>query len=156
MLMNMSTECTSLVLSSLKASLPAFAQGNVTYNDCAKMFLTQGWASAAGNVYQEGLRVSRNLVVTYGIGHGYCHSFLNSIRIYRFEQNRPVLATERYFYNFWWSDYDVKTATVNLLTDFLESQCKVLGLDSPGREAVRQLAGGFVNETIAGTKLLAQ
>lgn len=152
----MTTACTSLALSRLKASLPAFAQGNVTYNDYAKMFLTRGWASAAGNMYQEGLRLSKNLVVTYGIGHGYCHSFLNSIRIYRFEQNRPVLATERYFYNFWWSDYGVKTETIDLLADFLESQCKVLGLNSPGREAIQQLASGFVSETIAGTKLLAQ
>ena len=55
----------SLVHATAKSSLPSFAANGVSYNDIAKMFLTPGWKSEAGNVYQEGLRVSDKIAVTY-------------------------------------------------------------------------------------------
>ena len=50
-----------------KSALPSLAN-NVTYNDAAKMFLSPEYTSAAGNTYQEGVRLSRFLAVDYSIG----------------------------------------------------------------------------------------
>lgn len=57
-----------------KSALPSLGN-NVTYNDAAKMFLSAGYTSQAGNTYQEGVRLSRYIAVDYSIGHGYCRSF---------------------------------------------------------------------------------
>ena len=146
----------SLVLSTAKSFLPAFNANGVSYNDIAKMFLTPAWCSAAGNAYQEGLRLSNKIAVTYSIGHGYARTFLNGIRIFRYEGGKPVLMGERAFSCYFWSDYGVNNETVNLLTDCLESQCKVLGLGTPNRDYVRQLASAFVSETVKGTALLGK
>ncbi len=144
----------SLILSTVKSFLPAFNANGVTYNDIAKMFLTPAWCSQAGNAYQEGLRISNKISVTYNIGHGYAYTFLNGIRIFRYENDKPALIGERSYYNYRWTDYDVNRETVNLLTDCLESQCKILGLGTPDKSYVRQVAETFVDETIEGTKLL--
>ena len=144
----------SLVLSTAKSFLPAFNENGVTYNDIAKMFLTPAWCSAAGNAYQEGLRLSDKIAVTYSIGHGYAYTFLNGIRIFRYENGKPVLLNERYYSNVCWSEWTVNYETVDLLAESLESQCKVLGLGTPDREYVRKVASTFVDETIRGTKLL--
>jgi len=145
----------SLVLSAVKSSLPTFSSAGVTYNDIAKMFLTPAWVSDSGNSYQEGLRASDKIVVVADIGHGYAHTFLNGIRIYRGENGKAVLIGERYFSNYWWWDNAVLEETEELLVDYLESQCKILGIGMPDKEQVRQLASKFANETISGTKLLA-
>ena len=63
-----------------KSALPSLGN-NVTYNDAAKMFLSSGYTSQAGNTYQEGVRLSRYIAVDYSIGHGYCRSFLNGVRL---------------------------------------------------------------------------
>lgn len=147
-------ENNSLILSTAKSFLPAFNANGVTYNDIAKMFLTPAWCSIVGNAYQEGLRLSNKIAVTYSIGHGHTHSFLNGIRIFRYEDGKPVLIGERGFSSCFWNDYSVNNETVNLLTDCLESQCRVLGLGTPDMDYVRQVAATFVEETIKGTKLL--
>lgn len=144
----------SLVLATAKSSLPSFAANGVTYNDIAKMFMTPGWMSVAGNVYQEGLRVSDKIAITYNIGHGYAHTFLNGIRIFRYDEGKTVLIGERYFNNYWWNDREVNGETANLLSEYLKSQCKVLGLGDPDKEYIKQVAEEFVNETVKGTRLL--
>lgn len=144
----------ALVLSTAKSFLPAFNANGVTYNDIAKMFITPAWCSIAGNAYQQGLRLSDKIAVTYNIGHGHTHTFLNGIRIFRYENGKTVLIGERYFDCCKWSDCRVNSETVNLLTDCLESQCKVLGFGTPDKDYVRQVAATFVDETVKGTKLL--
>lgn len=144
----------SLVLSTAKSFLPAFNANGVTYDDVAKMFLTPAWCSELGNAYQQGLRLSNKIAVTYSIGHGYAYTFLNEIRIYKYENGKTVLIGERGFDNYRWTDYAVNIETVNLLADCLESQCKILGLGTPDKNYVRQVASTFVDETVRGTKLL--
>ena len=145
----------SLVLSTAKSALPSFCAHGVTYNDIAKMFLTPAWVSQAGNAYQEGLRISDKIAVTYNIGHGYAHTFLNGIRIFRYEQGKTVLIGEKSFYDYWWSEDDVRRETVGLVAEYIMSQCRVLGHGVPDKRIVQQVASGFVDETITGTKLLA-
>ena len=79
---------TNSLIVAAKSALPSLGN-NVTYNDAAKMFLSPGYTSAAGNTYQEGLRLSRYLAVDYSIGHGWCHSFLNGVRLYIWDNNKP-------------------------------------------------------------------
>ncbi len=146
----------SLVLSTAKSFLPAFNDNGVTYSDIAKMFLTPAWCSAAGNAYQEGLRLSNKIAVTYSIGHGYAHTFLNGIRVFRYENGKPVLLNERYFSCVFWDEWTVNNETVDLLAESLMSQCKVLGLGTPDSGYVRKLASTFVDETVRGTKLLGE
>ena len=65
----------SLVLATVKSKFPSFNGTGITYNDVSRMFLTPAWVSNAGNAYQEGLRLSDKIAVTYNIGHGYAHTF---------------------------------------------------------------------------------
>lgn len=102
----------SLVLSTVKSKLPSFNGTGIIYNDVARMFLTPAWVSNAGNAYQEGLRISDKIAVTYNIGHGYAHTFLNGIRLFRYEGGKTMLIGERNFNNYWWNERDVNSEEV--------------------------------------------
>lgn len=144
-----------LVISKLSTILPSIANGNATYNDIAKMFLTQGWQSMAGNVYQEGMRLSDKIVVKYNIGHGYCHTFLNGVNIYGFDGTQMRLLVSDNSYNCcYWSEGVVKGETVRLLEKFFEGYCRANGCYDENRQAIREIAAQFVDETIRSTEAI--
>lgn len=83
------------LITAVKSALPSLGN-NITYNQVAKMFLTPGYTSAAGNTYQEGLRLSKYLAINFSIGHGYYYTFLNGIRLYIWDGQKPKLVKERF------------------------------------------------------------
>jgi len=76
---------TSTALQTIVAkNLPALSGESITYNAAKNVFLTQGYTSAAGNMYYKAVRLSNRLMVYYDLGQGYCHTFLNGIKLYCF------------------------------------------------------------------------
>lgn len=144
----------SLVLSTINSSLPVFAGNGVTYNDLAKMFLTQGWTSDAGNTYQEGMRLSDKFVVKYNIGHGYYYTFLNGVNIYGYDGDKLRLIISDNSYNGCiWSEGNVKHETVRLLTKFFEDQCRINNCFAPS-DYLKEIAARFVDDTIKATEAI--
>ena len=144
----------SLVLATINSSLPAFSGNGVTYKDIAKMFLSSGWTSVAGNTYQEGVRLSDKFVVKYNIGHGYMYTFLNGINLYGFDGKKLKLIASRCFNCYVWNDRDVKDETVRLLSKFFEDQCRAHGCLPSDRGYITRIATQFVDEAIRRTEAI--
>lgn len=145
----------ALMISKLNTVLPSIANGAATYNDIAKMFLSQGWQSLSGNVYQEGIRLSDKIVVKYNIGHGYCRTFLNGVNIYGFDgEKMRLLVSDNSYYCCYWSEEVVKEETVRLLSSFFEGYCRANGCYDENRSVIREIAQQFVAETIRSTEAI--
>lgn len=142
----------SLVLAA-KSALPSLGD-NVTYNQAANMFLSAGYTSAAGNTYQQGLRLSKHLAVNFSIGHGYCYTFLNGVRLYIWDGNRPKLVGQKLFSCYVWNEAAAGKEAVELLVDYLRSSCRMLGLGNPTDSQLRQLSETLVGETTRTTQLI--
>ena len=144
---------TNSLIVAAKSALPSRAN-NVTYNDAAKMFLTPGYTSAAGNTYQEGLRLSRYLAVDYSIGHGWRHSFLNGVKLYIWDNNKPKLVAHRTFSCYYLSQEAINYETVRIVKEHLKSSCKVLGLGYATDSELTKLSKALVSETMNTTQLI--
>ena len=142
----------ALVLA-VKSALPSLGN-NVTYNQAANMFLSAGYTSAAGNTYQQGLRLSKYLAVDYSIGHGYYYTFLNGIRIYVWDGNKPKWVGQKLFSCDVWSEEAARREVVKMLENYLRSSCRMLGLGTPTDSQLRQLSETLVGETTRATQLI--
>lgn len=141
------------LVTAVKSALPALGN-NITYNQLAKMFLTPGYTSAAGNTYQEGLRLSKYMAVNFSIGHGYSRSFLNGIRLYIWDGQKPKLVKERVFSCYFWSEADARFETAKMLKEYLASSCRLLGLGDPTDSELTRLSEALVGETTKTTQLI--
>ena len=65
----------------VESALPALSGSSVTYNAQNNIYLTNGYTSAAGNTYFQGIRLSDRIIVKYDIGQGYAHTFLNGVQV---------------------------------------------------------------------------
>lgn len=137
----------------VKSALPSLAS-NVTYSQAARMFLSPGYVSAAGNMYQEGLRLSRYIAIKFDIGHGYCWSFLNGIKLYIWDGKRPKLVKQKLFYNYCWSDSSAREESVSMVKEYLKDTCRMLHLDRATDSEVLRLSEALVDETENTTKLI--
>ena len=144
---------TNSLIVAAKSALPSLGN-NVTYNDAAKMFLSPGYTSQAGNTYQEGVRLSRYLAVDYSIGHGYCRSFLNGVRLYIWDNNKPKLVAHRTFCCYFLSESAIKYETERIVKEHLKSSCKVLGLGNATDSELTKLSKALVSETMNTTQLI--
>lgn len=115
----------------VNAALPALSGSNVTYNKERNIFLTQGYTSAAGNTYFQGIRLSDRLIVNFDFGQGWYYLFLNGIRIYGYDGNEKKLIASRTFYNYPFSENGAKMECTSMLLDFLKSQVKMLKQSVP-------------------------
>lgn len=142
----------ALVLA-VKSAFPSLGN-NVTYNQVANMFLSPGYTSAAGNTYQQGLRLSKYLTVDFSIGHGHSRTFLNGIRLYVWDNNKPKLVEQRLYSSYFWSEAAAKSEVVDMLANYLHSSCRMLGLGNPTDSQLRQLSETLVGETTRETQLI--
>lgn len=142
----------ALVLA-VKSAFPSLGN-NVTYNQAANMFLSPGYTSAAGNTYQQGLRLSRYLAIEFSICYGYCRTFLNGIRLYIWDNNTPKLVKQKLYSSYFWSEAAAKSEVVDMLANYLRSSCRMLGLGTPTDSQLRQLSEALVGETTRATQLI--
>ena len=111
-------------------TLPAMSGEQVTYNAAKNVFLSQGYTSAAGNMYYKAVRLSNRLVVYYDLGQGYIHTFLNGIKLYCFDGPKAILIAQKYWGG---CDYRIfneqfaKEQSILMLKSFLAGQLKAQG-----------------------------
>ena len=111
-------------------NLPALSGESITYNAAKNIFLTQGYTSAAGNMYYKGMRLSNRLVVYYELGQGYIHTFLNGIKLFAFDGQKAQLIAQKYWGGSDWRKFDeyfAKEQSIMMLKDFLAGQLKLQG-----------------------------
>ena len=111
-------------------SLPALSGESVTYNAAKNVFLSQGYTSAAGNMYYKAIRLSNRLMVYYDLGQGYAYTFLNGIKLYCFDGQKANLIAQKYWGG---CDYRIfneqfaKEQSILMLRGFIEGQLKLQG-----------------------------
>lgn len=130
-------------------ALPSLSGEQVTYNAAKNVFLSQGYTSAAGNMYYKAIRLSNRLVVYYDLGQGYIHTFLNGIKLYAFDGPKTTLIAQKYWGGSDWrkfNEYFAKEQSILMLKGFLEGQLKLQGAHVSEQE-LTSFARGMVEET---------
>ena len=141
---------TNTALQTLVAkNLPALSSEPLTYNAAKNVFLSQGYTSAAGNMYYKAVRLSNRLIVYYDLGQGYAYTFLNGIKLYCFDGQKANLIAQKYWGG---CDYRIfneqfaKEQSILMLKGFLEGQLKLQGAHISDQE-LTSFARGMVEET---------
>lgn len=137
----------------VKNALPQLS-GDITYNQAANMFLTPGYMSLAGNVYQQGVRLSRRMAVKFSIGHGYYHTFLNGIQVYIWDGGKPKMVAHRCYSNFWWSESEPQRELKSVVKSYLLNESKLLGVHGISEADFNRLSDDLVGETRQTTALI--
>ena len=125
-------------------ALPALSGEQVTYNAAKNVFLSQGYTSAAGNMYYKAIRLSNRLVVYYDLGQGYAYTFLNGIN-----GQKANLIAQKYWGG---CDYRIfneqfaKEQSILMLSNFLVGQLKAQGAHVSNQE-IFSFAYDMIEET---------
>lgn len=138
----------------LKANLQSLPY-DVTYNDSVKMFLSEGYVSQAGNLYQEGYRRSQYIEFEYSIGHAWYGSFLNGVRLYIWDKEERKCVGNRVFHAYFWSEEAANRNSVDLLKEYVKSTCQIFRLGTPTDSQLKAVSEQLFHETIQTTKLIA-
>lgn len=130
-------------------NLPALSGESIAYNAAKNIFLTQGYTSAAGNMYYKAIRLSNRLIVYYDLGQGYAYTFLNGIKLYCFDGQKANLIAQKYWGG---CDYRVfneqfaKEQSILMLSNFLAGQLKAQGAQVSNQE-IFSFAYNMIEET---------
>lgn len=138
---------TSLV----ERALPAHS-GVVRYNSNSQMYETERYVSAAGNAYFRGLKISDRVVLEFCCGDGWCHRFINCIRIYCFNGNDKQLIASQLYASQIYSDDFCRRECIRLLSNYLKSQAELAGgvvEDSTIQDFAKQLVAATNQKLIA-------
>ena len=118
-------------------NLPALSGESITYNAAKNIFLTQGYTSAAGNMYYKAIRISDRLAVYYDLGQGYKYTFLNGIKLFCWDGQKAKVIAQKYWGG---CDYRVfneqfaKEQSILMLSNFLAGQLKAQGAQVSNQE----------------------
>ncbi len=110
----------------VESALPALSGSSVTYNAQNNIFLTDGYTSAAGNTYYQGIRASDRVAIKYNIGQGYLHTFLNGIEVYGYDGRNAKLIGSRSYNCFFFCESNAKREAVEIITDYMKGQAKLM------------------------------
>ena len=120
-------------------NLPALSGEAITYNAAKNIFLSQGYISAAGNMYYKAIRISDRLVVFYELGQGYKYTFLNGIKLFAFDGQKATLIAQKYWGSSNWvifNEYFAREQSILMLKGFLEGQLKLQGATVSDQEVM--------------------
>lgn len=130
-------------------NLPAFSGESITYNAAKNVFLSQGYTSAAGNMYYKAVRLSNRLMVYYDLGQGYKYTFLNGIKLFCWDGQKANLIAQKYWGG---CDYRVfneqfaKDESILMLSNFLAGQLKAQG-GCVSNQKIYSFASNMIEET---------
>ena len=130
-------------------NLPALSGESITYNAAKNVFLSQGYTSAAGNMYYKAIRISDRLVVYFDLGQGYKYTFLNGIKLYCFDGQKANLIAQKYWGGCDYRIFDehfAKEQSILMLCKFLAGQLKAQGAQVSNREII-SFAYDMIEET---------
>ena len=141
---------TSTALQTIVAkNLPALSGESITYNAAKNIFLTQGYTSAAGNMYYKAIRISDRLAIYYDLGQGYKYTFLNGIKLFCWDGQKAKVIAQKYWGG---CDYRVfneqfaKEQSILMLSNFLAGQLKAQGAQVSNQE-IFSFAYNMIEET---------
>ena len=130
-------------------SLPALSGESLTFNAAKNVFLSQGYTSAAGNMYYKTIRLSNRLMVYYDLGQGYAYTFLNGIKLFAFDGPKATLIAQKYWggcdYRIF-SEQFAKEQSILMLSSFLAGQLKAQGAQVSNQE-IFSFAYNMIEET---------
>jgi hypothetical protein len=130
-------------------NLPALSGEPITYNAVKNIFLTQGYTSAAGNMYYKAIRISYRLAIYYDLGQGYKYTFLNGIKLFCWDGQKAKVIAQKYWGG---CDYRVfneqfaKEQSILMLSNFLTGQLKAQGAQVSNQE-IFSFAYNMIEET---------
>jgi hypothetical protein len=130
-------------------NLPALSGEPITFNAAKNIFLSQGYISAAGNMYYKAIRISDRLVVFYELGQGYKYTFLNGIKLFAFDGQKATLIAQKYWGSSNWVIFNeqfAKEQSIIMLMNFLAGQLKLQGATVSNQE-VYSFARNMIEET---------
>ncbi|MGL5980124.1 MAG: hypothetical protein ACRCZY_04455 [Phocaeicola sp.] len=131
----------------IEHALPALAANGVTYNENKNIFLTNGYTSQAGNTYFQGIRLSNRLIISYNIGQGYCHSFLNGITIYGYDGSKKRLISSRSFNCRIFNEAFATDQCKEIVSEYIKSQVKLTGSSITSKQ-LEDFSNALIAETI--------
>ena len=111
-------------------NLPALSGESITYNAAKNVFLTQGYTSAAGNMYYRAIRISDRLAIYYDLGQGYKYTFLNGIKLFCWDGQQARVVAQKYWGSCDWRVFNeqfAKEQSILMLKDYLAGQLKIQG-----------------------------
>jgi hypothetical protein len=111
-------------------NLPALSGESITYNAAKNVFLTQGYTSAAGNMYYRAIRISDRLAIYYDLGQGYKYTFLNGIKLFCWDGQQARVVAQKYWGSCDWKVFNeqfAKEQSILMLKDYLAGQLKIQG-----------------------------
>lgn len=136
----------NIQLSLANVTLPSFSGSRLTYNQKKNIILTEGYTSAAGNTYFQGIRMSDRIVISYQFGQGYYYLFLNGIRIYAFNGRELQLISQDFFNCNFFSEDSAKQHAVSMVKNYLSNQAAITGRFVEQR-IIEEMASSLVDET---------
>ena len=111
-------------------NLPALSGESITYNAAKNVFLTQGYTSAAGNMYYRAIRISDRLAIYYDLGQGYKYTFLNGIKLFCWDGQKARIVAQKYWSGCDWRIFNeqfAKEQSILMLKDYLAGQLRIQG-----------------------------
>lgn len=130
-------------------NLPALSGESLTYNAARNIFLTQGYTSAAGNMYYKAIRISDRLAVYYDLGQGYKYTFLNGIKLFCWDGQQAKVIAQKYWGGCDWRIFNeqfAKEQSILMLSNFLAGQLKAQGAHVSSQELFA-FAHNMIEET---------
>ena len=112
---------TEIIISNLGNLVP----NGTRYSETSNAFLSNGYTSAANNVYFNAVRFAEGIVIRDDIGQGWAHTFLNGIRIYSLKDK--VLLADRTYYNSQYSKEKVLRECREMLVQLIHDAAEKIG-----------------------------
>ena len=110
--------------------------------------LTSSYTSENGHTYFKSTMFTKRLVISYSIGEGYAHKFLNGITIYVWDGEQTKVIAQKNFTEttpYVFTEEKAKREAVELLKDYLLKQAEENGV-SLGEASASQLSTQLVEE----------
>lgn len=146
----------SIVVSEKKIEsiLPSVSTANLHYNKSLGCYYTDGWTSAAGNSYCNFFYVSPQIAIKCDFGQGYAWSFINGIRVYRYNGKNTELIGQWLNSNYSGTIFNEKfiiNKCSQLVGDYLKSQLLLNGTNA-SQDEIEGIASKIIDEAISFTR----
>lgn len=127
--------------------LPAVTNKSVTYSSTKGAFLTDGWTSAAGNTYGQLMYLSPQLAIVCDFGVGYAHTFLNGLKVLRYNGNKAEVIDSRYYNCCFYNDAFVRREAIEIVSEFINNQLRLTGACASSSD-VDNMAKRLIGDTV--------
>lgn len=141
---------TEIIISNLGNLVP----NGTRYSETSNSFLSNGYTSAANNVYFNAVRFAEGIVIRDDIGQGWAHTFLNGIRIYSLKDK--VLLADRTYYNNQYSKEKVLRECREMLVQLIYDAAAKIGSKLNNSEVIETVNKVLTEAFNSNQLLLAQ